>query len=165
MLKRLHKIRFERVFQERRHCADCVQIACGHGLFVIRISNDDAGQSFLQIEYAVGEAENRHDLAGDGDIVPVLAGNSVDPAAETVYDEAKLTVVHVHAPAPDNPARVDIQRVALIDMVIQHCGQKVVGGSDGVKISCEVEVDILHRHNLRISAARRTTFNAEDGAE
>ena len=50
-------------------------------------------------------------------------------------------------------------------MVIQHRREQVVRRADGVKISRKVEVNVLHGHHLRISAARRAALHAEHGAE
>ena len=52
-----------------------------------------------------------------------------------------------------------------MDMVIQHGGEQVVGRADGVHIPGEVQVDVLHRDNLRIAAARSPALDAENRAE
>ena len=58
--------------------------------------------------------------------------------------DLKNRLIHVHAAAPGDPAGVNAQLVALIDMVIQHGGQQVVGSADGVEVAGKVEVDVLH---------------------
>ena len=50
-------------------------------------------------------------------------------------------------------------------MVVYHGGKQVVGGGDGVNVAGKVEVDFVHRNNLRAPAARSTAFDAETGAE
>ena len=50
-------------------------------------------------------------------------------------------------------------------MVVDHSCEKVVGSADRVEITCEVEVDVLHGNDLRISAACRAALDAEDRAE
>ena len=40
-----------------------------------------------------------------------------------------------------------------------------MGGADGVHVSGEMEVDILHWHDLRKTAPCRTPFQAETGPE
>ena len=80
-------------------------------------------------------------------------------------DLAQRAVVHVHDAAPDDAARVDVELVAPVDVVVDHRRQQVVRRGDGVEVAGEVEVDVLHRHDLRVAAAGRAALHAEAGAE
>jgi hypothetical protein len=42
---------------------------------------------------------------------------------------------------------------------------RLCAAGDGVKIAGEMQVDLGHRHDLRIAAARRAALHAETGAE
>ncbi len=86
---------------------------------------------------------------------------AVGDAAERTDDLTQRAVVHVHDAAPDDAARVDALLVAPVDVVVDQRRQQVVGGGDGVEIAGEMEVHVLHRHDLRIAAAGRTTLDAE----
>ena len=103
--------------------------------------------------------------AFSGDVKAVLTGIALRLAAETVHHVAELTVVHVDAAAPHDAAGVDVQLVALIDVVVQHGGQQVVGSADGVEVAGEVEVDVLHGDYLSVAAAGSAALDAEHGAE
>ena len=46
-------------------------------------------------------------------------------------------------------------------MVVEKRRQKVIGGCDRMKITREMEIQILHRHHLGIAAAGRAAFDAE----
>ena len=46
-------------------------------------------------------------------------------------------------------------------MVVQHGAQQVVCRCDGVHIAGKVQVDVLHRHDLRVAAACRAALDAE----
>src|SRR3546814_2897464 len=46
-------------------------------------------------------------------------------------------------------------------MVVDQRREQVVRRSDGVKIAGEVEVDVLHRHDLGVAAAGRAALHAE----
>ena len=50
-------------------------------------------------------------------------------------------------------------------MIIQHSGKKIVCRADGVKIAREMQIDVFHRHHLRISAARSAAFDTEHGPQ
>ena len=50
-------------------------------------------------------------------------------------------------------------------MIVQKGAEQVVGGGDGVHVAGEVEVDVLHRDDLGVSAARRAALDAEHRPE
>ena len=56
---------------------------------------------------------------------------------------------------------VDAERVAPVDVVVDHRGEQVVGGGDRGEVAGEVEVDVLHRDDLRIAAAGRPALHPE----
>ena len=66
---------------------------------------------------------------------------------------------------PGDLLGVDAQGVALLDVVVQHGGQQVVGRADGVEIAGEVEVDVLHGHHLGVAAAGGAALDAEHRAQ
>ena len=47
------------------------------------------------------------------------------------------------------------------DTGIQRRRAQVVGSGDGMDVTGQVQVEILHRDDLRVPAAGGTTFNAE----
>ena len=61
--------------------------------------------------------------------------------------------------------RVDPERVAVQDVRLEHRGEQVVRGADRVDVAGEVEVQVLHRHDLRVAAARRAALDPEHRAE
>ena len=102
----------------------------------------------FQIIDVFGQAEHRHDFRGHGDVEAILARHAVRFAAQADHDIAQGPVVHVHRPPPDDPARVDSQRVALVQMVVERRRQQRVSRGNGVKITGEMQVDLFHRHDL-----------------
>jgi hypothetical protein len=44
--------------------------------------------------------------------------------------------------------------VAMVDVVVDRRGQKVVRERDRIEVAGEVEIDVFHRHDLGIAAAR-----------
>ena len=164
-LKGLDEVGLDGVLQKSSHRADSLEVARGDGLSVVGVRNDNAGKTRLQVGNIGGKAENRHYLACNRYVEAVLARSTVCLAAETVHHEAELPVVHVNAALPCDSARVDIQGVALLDMVIEHCSQQIVCRAYGVEVTGEVEVYILHRYDLRIAAAGGAALDAEHGTE
>ena len=108
---------------------------------------------FLQVCDVICQAQNCHDLGCNGDVVAVLSRHSVGLSAKSVYYVTQLTVIHIHASSPGDLSRVDVQLIALEDVVVDHCCQQVVCCADRMEVAGEMKVDILHRHNLCVSAA------------
>ena len=50
-------------------------------------------------------------------------------------------------------------------MVVEHRRKQVVGGADCMEVTRKVQVDILHRDDLGITAAGSTALDAEDRSE
>ena len=61
--------------------------------------------------------------------------------------------------------RIDAERVAAEEVVVQERGAKVVRRGDRVQVAREVDVDVLHRQDLAVAATGRAALEAEDGAE
>ncbi len=70
-------------------------------------------------------------LGGDGDVEAVLAHLAV--VAQADHDLAQRAVVHVHHAAPRDLRRIDAERVAPIDLVVDQRRQQVVGRGDAWK--------------------------------
>jgi hypothetical protein len=51
------------------------------------------------------------------------------------------------------------------EMRLEHRGEEVVRGPDCVDVSREMEVDLLHRDDLRAAAARSATLDPEHRSE
>ena len=119
----------------------------------------------LQVLEARGEAEDRHDLGGHDDVEAVFARIAVGRAAERDDDVAQRAVVHVHHPLPGDAADVEAELVAVVDVVVDHRGEQVVGEPDRIEVAGEVQVDVLHRHHLRVAAAGRAALHAEHRPE
>ena len=164
-LQSLNQIGLQSVFKQSGHCACGFKIPCGNGLVLIGIAHNNAGDTLFKVGNILCEAEYRHNFGCNGYIVAVLTGNTVYSSAQTVGHEAELSVIHIHTAVPGNTAGVDIKGVALINMVIQHCGKKVVCCADSVEITGKVEVNILHRNYLRPSAACGAALYTENGAK
>ena len=95
----------------------------------------------------------------------ILTRNAVHLAAQAYDNVSERAVVHIKAAFEKDPARVYAERVALLDMVIEHSAAEIVRRGNRVHIACEVKVDVLHRENLSVAAAGCAALDAEYGSE
>ena len=160
VLQRLHQIRFQCVFHERRHRARRVQIARRDRFIFIRIRDDDPRQPRLEIRDVLCQAQNRHDFRRHRNLETVLARHAVHRPAEPDDDMTKRAVIHIQHATPDDTTRIDTERVSLLQMIVQHRREKIVRRRHRMDIPREMQIDILHRDDLRISAAGRAALHA-----
>ena len=165
VLQRLHQVRSESVLEQHRHRAVGLQIARGDRLPSARLSDHDIAEAALQVVQIGGKAEDRHHLGGDGDVEAVAAREPVADAAERADDLAQRPIVHVHDAPPGDPPGVEPERIALVDVIVEERRQQVVRGADGMEIAGEMQVDVLHRHHLRVAAAGGSALYPEAGTE
>ena len=116
---------------------------------------------FCKIRKVLGQAQDRHHFGGDRDVKTCLAREAVGHAAQDCCDLAQGAVVHVDNTAPDHAARVDLKRVAPIDVVVDHRRQQVVRRGDRVKVTREMQVHFFHRHDLRIATTSGPALHAK----
>ena len=164
-LECLNQVGFERVLEQGSHGTLSLKVTGADGLAGIAIADDDLAQALLKIVDARGQAQDRHDLGGNGDIEAVLARHSLGLAANAVDNMAQLTVVHVDNALPGDALNVDAELVALLNMVVEHGCQQVVGGTDGMEVAGKVQVDVLHGDDLRPAAASGAALDTKDRAE
>ena len=165
VLQRLHQVGRQRVAQQSGHRALGLQVAGAYGLLITGAGHHDAAQPRLQVGQAGGQAQDGHDLGGHHDVEAVLPRVAVARAAQAHGDVAQRAVVHVHHALPRDAAHVDAQRVAVVHVVVDQCRQQVVRQRDGREVTGEVQVDVLHRHHLRVAAAGRAALHAEHRAQ
>ena len=134
-------------------------------LGVAPVPGDDRAAALLQVLEVACQAEDRHHLRGDGDVEARFARDAVDLAAEADDRVAQGPVVHVEDAPERDVALIDAERVAVVEVVVDHRRQQVVGRRDRGEVAREVEVDVLHRHDLREPAAGGAPLHAEAGPQ
>ena len=165
VLERLHEIRLDSILEERRHGAFRLEVGSGDGLAGVGIGNDHTTQAPLEIHKVARQAERSHHLGGHGDVEAILTRNALRLAAQAVDDVTELTVVHVHRTLPHDLLGIDTKGVTLLDMVVEHGGKEVVRRADGMEVAGEVQVDVLHGDDLRVTAASGAALHAEHRTE
>ena len=159
--ERLHEVRFQRVLHDHRHRARHLQLLGRDRLAVRGRRYDDPSQTRPEVGEIGGEREHRHDLGRGRDHEPVLARNAVHLAAQADDRVSELAGVHVEGSGPRDARRVDAVRVAEVQRRVERRRQQVVRGGDRVEVAVEMEVDVLHRDDLRVPAAGAAALDPE----
>ena len=141
------------------------EAACAHRLLVARLRHNDIAEALREIVEILRETEDRHHLGGDRDVEAVLARKAVARAAERRNDRAQRPIVHVHHAPPADAAHVDVELVAPVDMIVDERREQIVRAGDRVEVAGEVQVDVLHRHDLRVAAAGGAALDAKAGSK
>ena len=165
VLERLHEVGRQRIAQHRGHRAVRTEVARQHRLTFARVADDDVAETLLEVVQVGREAEDRHDLGCHDDVEAGLPRVAVAGAAEPDHDVAQRTVADIEHAAPRDPSHVDAERVAVVDVVVDHRREQVGRDGDRREVAGEVQVDVLHRHDLRVAAARGTALHAEHRSE
>lgn len=129
---------------------------------VPRDANDDCIETVAEIGPAGGQPENGHDLRCGGNHETRLTVCPIALQTESNADTAKGAVVYVECARPRDLRRIEVQCVAMEEVGVDHGGQQVMCGSDGVKVAVEMQVDLLAGFHLRETASGCPAFEAED---
>jgi hypothetical protein len=65
---------------------------------------------------------------------------------------------------PEDVERVDSERIAMVQVVIDEGRCQVVRGADGVDVAGQVQVEVLHGYDLGVASAGCAALDPEDGA-
>ena len=119
----------------------------------------------VEVRGVLREAEDGHDLRGGRDVEAVATREAVRRAAEADDDVPEGAVVEVDDALPGDATGVDLQRVAEVEMVVDHRRQQVVRLRHAVHVAGEVQVDVLRGDHLGIPAAGGAALHAKVGAK
>ena len=162
-LERLDDVRLERVLEQHRHRAGRLDLLGRDRVAGGRVADRDRAELAAQVGQVGREREDRHHLARGRDVEARLGRDAVLGAAEPADDVAQLPVGDVDRPPPRD--RRDLRLVAMEPVRVDERREQVVRRRDRVHVAGEVEVDVLHRHDLRVAAARRAALDPEHRPE
>ena len=94
-----------------------------------------------------------------------LARDAVLAATEPDDDVAQRPVADVEDARPEDPVRIDAERVLVVEAVVDEGAGQVVGRADRVDVAGQVEVEVLHRDDLAVAAAGRAALDPEHRPE
>ncbi len=164
VLERLEEVRLDGVAHHHGHGSRRPQLLGGHRLAATVYPTTIAPQAVAHVPQRRRQGQHRHDLGGGGDVEPGLAGDPVLGRAQADHEVAQSPVVDVEHATPRHVVQVDPELVAVVEVVVEHGRQEVVGGGDGVHVPGEMEVERLERHRLAVPASRRAALDAEGRA-
>ena len=163
-LERLDQVRLQRVLQKNRHRAGGAEILRRYGAPSNVRPTLIAPETDAELQKSPADREDPHRLRGRGDVEAGLVGHAVGRRPSPTTIRPQRSVVHVECAPPGDRARVDAERVAVEDVRVDHRGEQIRGRADGVDVAGEVEVQILHGHDLRPATACAASFDPEDRA-
>ena len=161
----LEQVWLERVSEEHRHRPGHADVLRGDGSAVHRGGQDDPTKACPKVVQIGGERQNGHHLRTDRDDELGLPRDTVLATAEADHDMAEGAIADVEDARPEDSARVDAERVLVMETVVEESAGEVVGRPDGVDVAGQVEVEVLHRDDLAVAAAGRSALDAEDRSE
>ena len=108
---------------------------------------------------------NGHDLRRGCDDESGAPTGAVSFSVDVDLDAPQGTVIHVHGAWPGDSVRVEVKRVAVEQVGVNQRSQQIVGGSHGVNVAVEVQIDLLARFHLRQAASSRAALHAKDRSQ
>ena len=163
-LEGLEQVRLERVAQQHGHRAGDTEVLGGDRRPVRPRREHHPSEPGAQILEVRREGEDGHHLRGDRDHELGLARDAVLAATEPDDDVAQRAVADVDDARPEDAVRVDAERVLVVEAVVDEGAGQVVGGTDRVHVTGQVEVEILHRDDLAVATAGRAALDPEHRA-
>ena len=164
-LERLNEVRLDGVAHQRGHRALSVQVARIDRLAGKGVRDENVAEALLEVVEILRQTQDGHDLGRNRDHEVILARHTVYLAAQTDRDVAQRAVVHIHDTGENDAARIDAEHIALLHVVVEHGAEQIVRRGDRVHVAGEVQIDVLHRNDLRVAAACRAALDAEYRAE
>ena len=118
---RLHEVGLEGISQQCSHGALRIEFADRHRLVLTCVAENDIAEAVLEIGKTRRQTEDRHDLGGHGNVESRLAHDAVVKTAETRSNSAQRAIVHIDDPPPRDAARVDIELVLPVHVIVDQC--------------------------------------------
>ena len=77
---------------------------------------------------------------------------------------AQGAIIDVQDARPDDRPLIDAQLIAVMEVVVDDRGEKVVGGGDGVEVPGQMQVHAFSGLNARLPGAARPALDAKGRA-
>ena len=153
----------DRLVQENGHPPVSMDVPGMNRLPVEGECHEDVPEPPLQIPEVMGQAEDRHDLGGGRDDEMFRPGDPGGFLPHTHDNVPEPPIACIETSFPQDPVGIDLQWIVVVDGVVQHGGEEVVGRCHRRDIAGEVKVDVLHGDHLGVPAPRAHALHPEDG--
>ena len=163
--KCLQQVRLNRVTQERGHRASNFQVFSGDRFAVNRFGDHNAAKTRSKIGKIGCERKYSHNFTGNGDHRFGFTDDTVLTTTETDDRLTNRAITDVNDARPGDAAQVDVECVAVMQVIVEECRGEIMRGANRVHITGEVQVELLHRNHLAIAAARSAALDTEDWSE
>src|SRR5918999_707960 len=163
ILQSLHEVGFYGFFHDDRHDACGHEVLCCYGVSVGVATDHEPPEAAAHVVKRGGEREDRHRLRGSRDVEAGLARDAVGVGAKAHDYVPQGSIVYVHHPSPGDALQLEVEGIALVEVVVDHGGELVMGLGDRVDVTGEVQIERLHRHDLAVAAAGGAALDAEHG--
>ena len=160
----LNQIWLQSIEKESYDTATYTHILYGKWLVVLGDAQKDIIDTATKIINACCETHDSHNLRSWRNIETRLCLDAV-LISYTGDDAAETTVVYVHHAAPENLLQLESLCLVLETVVIQKGSNHVVGLCNGMEIASEMEINLIHRQNLGVTATCGTTLHAKAWTE
>ena len=156
----LNQIWLQSIEKESNDTATYTHILYGKWFVIFGDAQEDVIYTATKIIDACCKTHDSHDFRSRSDIETSLCLDAV-LIADTGDDAAETTVVYVHHATPENLLQLETLCLVLETVVIQEGSNHVVGLCNGMEIASEMEINLIHRQNLGVTATCSTTLHAE----
>src|SRR5688572_25832306 len=140
VLQGLHEVGLYSLFHDDRHDACGLEVFGCHGVSVGVVTYHNPPEAAAHIVKRGGEREDRHRLRGRRDVKAGLARDAVGVGAQPHDYIPQGSIVYVHHPSPGNALQLEVEGVALVEVVVDHGGELVVCLGDRVDVTGEVQI-------------------------
>ena len=160
----LNQVWLQGIEEEGNDTATYTHILDGEWFVILSDAEENIVDATTEIVYACCETHDSHDFRSRSDVESSLCLDAV-LVTDTGNDATQATVVDVHHTAPEYLLELESLSLVLETVVVQEGSNHVVSLSDGMEVASEMEVDLIHRQYLSITAAGSTTLHAEARTE
>ena len=161
----LHQIRMQGIFQQHTDGSGHAHILHAERFVVDGSSEQNVFDAATQILFILCQTENGHDFRSRSNVETALHSHAVCLGSQAGYDVTQVAVVHVEHALPQNLLHGKAFVLVLVDIVVQQSRNHVVSRSDGMEVTGEMQVDLVHREHLSISSSGSSSLHSEARAE
>ena len=87
------------------------------------VPNDDLTEPMLEVGARFREGKNGHHLGRGSNNKPGFPGNTVHSSTQADDGAAQRAIIHIQSAVPPDVRCIDIQIVALVEVVVEHRGE------------------------------------------